>query len=79
MQKQHEMLEGEAFSFDENAIVDYHALVGAQVWMGLVTSPMSCLYAYARSVDDGENFFDTYVFPGSERSGFESVIQTARR
>jgi hypothetical protein len=31
---------------------------------------MSSLIAYARSVDDEGDFFETYVFPGSGRDGF---------
>ncbi|KAG0651274.1 hypothetical protein D0Z07_1860 [Hyphodiscus hymeniophilus] len=60
----------EGLTFDEKAIVEYQTLVQAKFWMGIITSSMSSLIAYARSVNDKEDFFDTYVFPGSERSGF---------
>jgi hypothetical protein len=47
----------EALSFEEKAIVEYHTLVGAEIWMGLIISSMSSLIAYARSVDDKEDFW----------------------
>ena len=33
--------------------------------MGLVMSSMSQLIAYARSLDDEEDFFEKMIFPGS--------------
>ena len=60
----------EGLGFDEKAIVEYQTLVQAKFWMGIITSSMSSLIAYARSVDDKQDFFDTYVFPGSDRAGF---------
>ncbi|TAQ88169.1 hypothetical protein B7494_g3476 [Chlorociboria aeruginascens] len=59
----------EEFGFDQKAIVEYQTLVGADYWMGVVMSSMSSLIAFARTVDDEEDFFTTYVFPDSTREG----------
>jgi hypothetical protein len=64
------LAEVEGLGFDEKAIVEYHTLVEAKFWIGIITSSMSSLIAYARSVDDEEDFFETYIFPGSGRDGF---------
>lgn len=39
--------------------------------MGVIMSSMSNLIAYARHVNDEEDVFEKYVFPGSERDGLE--------
>jgi hypothetical protein len=48
-------------SFDEKAIVEYFTLLKSDVWLGIYASTMSLLIAYARSVDDKDDFFETYV------------------
>lgn len=59
----------EALYFDQKAIVEYQTLVAARFQLGIITSSMSTLIAYARTVDDEEDFFETYVFPGSSKNG----------
>ncbi|KAK0101368.1 hypothetical protein ONS95_006543 [Cadophora gregata] len=61
----------ESLPFDQKAIVEYQTLVDARFWMGLIMSSMSSLIAYARSIDNEEDFFSAYVFPGSTRNGAE--------
>ncbi len=61
----------EALAFDQKAIVEYQVLVDARFWMGLIMSSMSSLIAYARSINNEEEFFSTYVFPGSVKTGLE--------
>jgi hypothetical protein len=60
----------EELALDQKAIVEYQTLVEARFWMGIITSSMSSLIAYARTVDEEEDYFETYVFSGSSRSGF---------
>jgi len=59
----------EALGFDQKAIVEYQTLVAARYQLGIITSSMSSLIAYARTVDNEEDFFETYVFPGSGKIG----------
>ncbi|KUJ18637.1 uncharacterized protein LY89DRAFT_549756, partial [Mollisia scopiformis] len=63
----------EALPFDRKAIVEYQVLVNAKFFMGVIMSSMSSLIAYARTVDDPKDYFDTYVFPGTERNGLERI------
>lgn len=39
-------------------------------------SSMSSLIAYARSIDNEEDFFSAYIFPGSTRNGAERAYPT---
>ncbi|KAG4427511.1 hypothetical protein IFR05_017006 [Cadophora sp. M221] len=66
----------ESLAFDQKAIVEYQTLVDARFWMGLVMSSMSSLIAYARSIDNEEDFFSAYIFPGSTRNGAERAYPT---
>jgi hypothetical protein len=59
----------EGLAFDQKAIVEYQTLVAARFQLGIITSSMSTLIAYARTVDNDEDYFETYVFPGSSKSG----------
>ncbi|TVY26153.1 hypothetical protein LHYA1_G005379 [Lachnellula hyalina] len=61
----------EALGFDQKGIVEYQVLVGAQFWIGIITSSFSSLIAYARTVDDTDDFFETSIFPGSSKSGLD--------
>jgi hypothetical protein len=67
----------EALAFDQKGIVEYQNLVQARFWVGVVTSSMSSLVAYARTVDDEEDYFSTYVFPGSVKSGLNRNYQVS--
>lgn len=51
--------------FDQKAIVEYEILVRSAFFLGPVMSTMSSLIAYARTLDEKEDFFEKYVFPGS--------------
>lgn len=54
--------------FDEKAVVEYQMLLNAELFLGLALSTMSALVSYARALDDPENFFPTYIFPGSTKN-----------
>jgi len=43
-------------------------LIAAKVFLGVIASAMSDLVAYARSVKatEAEDFFETYINPGTE-------------
>ncbi|KAF4628676.1 hypothetical protein G7Y89_g9479 [Cudoniella acicularis] len=56
-----------AMDFDRQAVVDYGVLLGADYFEGLMMSTMSLLVAYARTMDEEEDFFSTYVLAGSRR------------
>ena len=66
-----ELAELDALSFDEKGIVEYNALVEAKVFIGVIMSSMSSLVAYARTVNEEPDFFDTHVFPGSSKVGLQ--------
>lgn len=59
----------ENLGFDRKAIVEYKTLVEAQYFLGIITSTMSNLIAYARTVDHyvktDEDFFYSVVLKGS--------------
>jgi hypothetical protein len=63
------LAELDALYFDQKAIVEYQTLVAARFQLGIISSSMSTLIAYARTVDEEEDFFETYIFPGSSKSG----------
>jgi hypothetical protein len=75
---QPEMLEQvEGLGFDEKGILEYQVLVHARYWLGILTSSMSSLIAYARSVEDEEDYFMTYIFPESARAGVLRIFTNA--
>jgi hypothetical protein len=61
----------EKLGFDQKAIVEYKTLVEARYFLGIVTSTMSCLIAYARTTEEfsstPRDFFEDVVFRGSKR------------
>ena len=61
-----EMIDG--LFFDQKGILEYEVMVNAKFWLGIITSTLSSLVAYARSVEDADDFFETYIFPGSVRT-----------
>lgn len=65
------MLAGvERLSFDERGAVEYQMLVNGDIFLGVVMSSMSSLIAYERSLGDRDDFFQTWIYPGSEKSGW---------
>ncbi|KAF4626104.1 hypothetical protein G7Y89_g12057 [Cudoniella acicularis] len=58
----------DAMEFDKKAIVEYEVLVNADYWYGILMSTMSAMVAYARTVDEPEVYFSTYLYPGSSRT-----------
>ncbi|TVY87983.1 hypothetical protein LAWI1_G007859 [Lachnellula willkommii] len=61
----------EALGFDQKGIVEYQVLVEARFWIGVITSSFSSLIAYARTVNDSDDFFESSIFPGSSKSGLD--------
>lgn len=59
----------EELGFDQKGIVEYETLVRSTFFLGVVMSTMSSLIAYERTLDDGEDFFETHVFSGSWNIG----------
>ncbi|KAH8598753.1 hypothetical protein B0O99DRAFT_683504 [Bisporella sp. PMI_857] len=55
----------EALWFDEKAAVEYQMLYNANIFLGVSMSSMSSLIAYARSLDQADNFFPVYIYPES--------------
>ncbi|OBT61562.1 hypothetical protein VE03_08878 [Pseudogymnoascus sp. 23342-1-I1] len=60
----------EALRFDERAITEYESLVFADYFMGILTSSLSAIVAYARTVDGDGDYFDRYIHPGTTRGEF---------
>jgi hypothetical protein len=58
----------QALRFDARAITEYESLVSADYFMGLLTSSLSDLVAYARTVGEEGDYFDKYIHPGSTRA-----------
>ncbi|QSZ36620.1 hypothetical protein DSL72_006500 [Monilinia vaccinii-corymbosi] len=59
--------------FDTMAIVDYAVLVGANFFLGVWMSTFSQTIAYARTAEDEDDFWETYITPGSRRAGSARV------
>ncbi|KAK8091244.1 hypothetical protein PG994_000749 [Apiospora phragmitis] len=70
----------EALGLDQRDVVEYEVLVRSQYWLGVSTSPMSTLIAYARGGDGAGNaeaqkqkentddWFEKYIYPHSTKS-----------
>lgn len=59
----------ESVGFDSKGVVEYEVMMKARYWMGISSSSMSALIAYARTVDEKKDFFETYIYPGSVLNG----------
>ncbi|KAJ9149493.1 Alternative oxidase [Pleurostoma richardsiae] len=59
----------ESQRFDQKAIIEYQVLVGAKYFIGVIMSSMSSMIAFARTVDDEHDFFETYIYPNSSKHG----------
>lgn len=60
----------EALRLDERAITEYESLVSADYFMGILTSSLSAIVAYARTVDEEGDYFDKYIHPSTTRAEF---------
>lgn len=54
--------------FDAAAIVEYPVLVEAGFFLGVWMSTFSQTIAYARAAEDEDDFWETYITPGSSRN-----------
>ncbi|OBT50485.1 hypothetical protein VE04_08187 [Pseudogymnoascus sp. 24MN13] len=60
----------EGLKFDEKAITEYQSLVSADYFMGILTSSLSAIVAYARTVDGEGDYFEEYIHPNTTRGKF---------
>ncbi|KAF6817052.1 hypothetical protein CPLU01_13688 [Colletotrichum plurivorum] len=61
----------EHLPFDQKAIVEYPVLVKGRYFQGNLISTMSSVVVYARTMDQPEEFFDTYIYPDTIRWGLD--------
>jgi hypothetical protein len=59
----------EKLAFDQKAIVEYKTLISADYFFGILTSSLSALVAYARMADEKDDYFATFIHPGTQRGG----------
>ncbi|KAI9641988.1 hypothetical protein NHQ30_009858 [Ciborinia camelliae] len=59
--------------FDTMAIIDYAVLVEAKFFLGVWMSTFSQTISYARTAEDEDDFWETYITPGSRRDGLARV------
>jgi hypothetical protein len=55
----------DALGFDEKPIVEYQMLLHSDIFLGHVLSTFSLHVAFDRSLDNKEDYFTTYITPGS--------------
>jgi len=60
----------EALSFDEKAVTEYESLVAADYFMGILTSSLSAVVAYARTADDEGDYYEKSIHPETTRTEF---------
>lgn len=60
----------EDLRFDERAVTEYESLVSADYFIGLITSSLSDVVAYARTVDEEGDYFEDHIHPGTSRGEF---------
>ncbi|KAJ3953916.1 hypothetical protein N0V92_009604 [Colletotrichum tropicale] len=61
----------ESLAFDEKAIIEYAVLLKGRYFQGNLISTMSSLVAYARTRDQPEEFFSTYIYPNTIKWGID--------
>ncbi|TGO86915.1 hypothetical protein BPOR_0267g00140 [Botrytis porri] len=67
----------EEIEFDTIAIIDYAVLVEAALFLGVWMSIFSQTVAYARTVELEQDYWETYVNPGSRRDGLTRLWDQA--
>ncbi|TGO23087.1 hypothetical protein BPAE_0144g00070 [Botrytis paeoniae] len=67
----------EEMEFDTIAIIDYAVLVEAALFLGVWMSTFSQTVAYARTVELEQDYWETYVNPGSRRDGLTRLWDQA--
>lgn len=60
----------EALIFDEKAVTEYESLVAADYFMGILTSSLSAVVAYARTADEEGDYYEEFIHPGTTRMEF---------
>lgn len=60
----------EDLRFDARAITEYESLVSADYFLGILSSSLSDMVAYARTVDEEGDYFDEYIRPNTTRGTF---------
>lgn len=61
----------QSLQWDQRGVVEFNVMVQARFWSGLYISTMSSAVAYQRTMDDPEDFYETYVYPESVKWGLE--------
>ncbi|KAK6599641.1 hypothetical protein H4I95_08516 [Botrytis cinerea] len=67
----------EEMEFDTMAIIDYAVLVESALFLGVWMSTFSQTIAYARTVDLEQEYWETYINPGSRRDGLTRLWDQA--
>ncbi|KAF7920671.1 hypothetical protein BELL_0197g00090 [Botrytis elliptica] len=67
----------EGMEFDIIAIIDYAVLVEAALFLGVWMSTFSQTIAYARTVELEQDYWETYINPGSRRDGLTRLWDQA--
>ncbi|KFY95880.1 hypothetical protein V498_03063 [Pseudogymnoascus sp. VKM F-4517 (FW-2822)] len=60
----------EDLRFDARAVTEYESLVSADYFLGILSSSLSDMVAYARTVGEEGDYFDEYIHPNSTRGTF---------
>jgi hypothetical protein len=60
----------ENLEFDQRAITEYQSLVSADYFMGILSSSLSDMVSYARTIDEDDDYYEKYIHPGATRAGF---------
>jgi hypothetical protein len=61
----------EALDLDQKGMIEYDILVRSTIFLGIVMSTMSSPIAYARTMDDEKDFFESYIFGDSWKIGLD--------
>lgn len=64
-------------TFDQKGAVEYNVLVGGRYFQGNLASTLSTLVVYARTMDQPADFFETWIYPNTERVGMDRVFAEA--
>ncbi len=61
----------EGLSWDQKGVAEYNVMVRAKYWSGVFISTLSAMVAYNRVMDDVDEFWGTYIYPGSLKWGLQ--------
>ena len=61
----------ERLLWDQKGVAEYNVMVRAKYWSGVFVSTLSAMVAYHRVMDDVDEFWSTYIYPGSAKWGLQ--------